>query len=140
MEDTNGSDSSGFITTPHNFVANRGDVKTGVKLIPTLSTVRTINIIGRPTETFDGTTIATVKIYFNMSATAFKTVTITNTDMAKGYIEVPINKQNVSAIQIEVEWSITETMGVGTATRATVVAAFTMVAAAAATVTDITKC
>lgn len=110
MTDTNGSDGSGFITTPYNFTANQGDVKTGVKLLPTLSTVHDVVIRCIPTST-GSTTIATVKYYFNNSSTVGSTKTVTLDEASKGYVAHSLNKQNVNSIQIEIEWNTSNTMG-----------------------------
>ena len=55
-------------------------------------------------------TEATLKVYFNQSTTAFKSHAITRDDMSRGYIDIPINKQYVNAIQLEVEYNTVNTL------------------------------
>lgn len=94
--------------------ADAGDVYTPVTPVPSFSNVRYINIFGIPTSTDNTDTIATVKVYFNMSTTAFKSFTVTKSMMNKGYIEIPVNKQNVNFVQLEVEWDTDELIGADT--------------------------
>jgi hypothetical protein len=111
MTDANGSDGSGYISpNPHLFVPNQGDVYTGVKLLPTLSKVKTCIIRCMPTTT-GSTTIATIKYYFNNSSTVGMTKTITLDQASKGYISHDINKANINSIQMEIEWDTANTMG-----------------------------
>ncbi len=110
--DTTGSDGSGYIDpNPFLFNPNQGDVLTGVKLLPTLSTVKDVIIRCIPTASAS-TTIATIKYYFNNSATPTVTKTVTMADTAKGYVAHAINRQNINSIQIEIEWATGVTMGV----------------------------
>lgn len=95
-------------------LANAGNVYSLLTPLPSFSNVRYINIFGIPTETNSADTIATVKIYFNQSTTAWAEKVITKADMNKGYYEIPVNKQNVNFVQVEIEWSTTEVLGADT--------------------------
>lgn len=93
----------------------QGDVYTQVKLVPIGSAVRNIRIYNAPTTTSDTTVIATVKIYFNQSATASMpsgmTKSITKAEAKRGYVDFHINKSNIHAVQIEVEWATGVSIG-----------------------------
>lgn len=89
-------------------IGHIGNVYTLVKFLPILSTVTDIQIYCLPTAT-GSSTIATLKIYLNQSTTAFKSYSITKTIASKGYIEIPINKPYVNAIQLKIEFSTAET-------------------------------
>lgn len=91
--------------------ANVGNVYTGVRLLPGLSTVSFIHLFGKPTVTDSTDDIATVKIYFNMSTTPWATKIIRKRDMNKGYYEIPVNKPNVNSVQIKFEWATDEIIG-----------------------------
>ena len=89
-----------------------GNVYTLVKYIPDMSTVKYVDIRCAPTGT--GTTeIATIKYYFNGSATASITKTITKDQASRGYIRHDLNKPYVNAIQMEIEYSTANTLGAG---------------------------
>ena len=96
--------------TPH-----QGDVYTGVTYIPITSNARRIRIYNAPTSTGGTTVIATLKIYFNQSTSATMpngmTKSVTLDDAKRGYIDLSINKPNVHAIQIEVEWATGTPLG-----------------------------
>lgn len=88
-----------------------GNVYTLVKYLPDMSTVKYIDIRCAPTGT--GTeTIATIKYYFNGSATASITKTITKDQASRGYVRHELNKPYCNAIQMEIEYSTTNTLGV----------------------------
>ena len=59
----------------------------------------------------DTTAVATVKVYYNKSATAGATFNLTSKDLAKGYFYMLLGEKNVFAIQVEVEWNNTQTLG-----------------------------
>ena len=87
-----------------------GNIYTPVRYLPKLSTVNKIVIYTNPTSV--GTTVeATIKIYFNQSTTAFKTYSVTRDNMSRGYIDIPINKQYINAIQLEIEYATNITLG-----------------------------
>jgi hypothetical protein len=91
--------------------ANQGNVYTKVELLPPNTNVNHLKVFGIPTTTATTDDIANVKIYFNLSSTPWATKVITKKEMNKGYYEVQINKQNIFAVQIEVEWPTDETIG-----------------------------
>jgi len=82
----------------------QGDIYTGKYLLPSDSDVRHIDIYCH-TGTSTGSTVqATVKIYFNGSATAWASKTISRDDISRGHKHIPINKQFVNSIQLEIEY------------------------------------
>ena len=83
-----------------------GNVYSLVKFLPEMSTVKDVGIRCLPSATTAGTTIATVKFYFNQSSTASITKTVTDTEASKGYVTFSLNKPYVNAIQIEIEWQV----------------------------------
>lgn len=87
-----------------------GNVYTLVKYLPDMSTVKYVDIRCAPTGT--GTeTIATIKYYFNGSATSSFSKTITKDQASRGYVRHEINKPYCNAIQMEIEYSTTNTLG-----------------------------
>jgi hypothetical protein len=87
-----------------------GNVYTLVKYLPDMSTVKYVDIRCAPTGT--GTTeIATIKYYFNGSATSSFSKVITKDQASRGYIRHEINKPYCNAIQMEIEYSTTNTLG-----------------------------
>jgi hypothetical protein len=92
-------------------VANAGNVYYPVTLLPALSTVNHINIYNLPIPTSDATAMGTLKIFFNQSATAWATKSITKADLAKGVKFIPVNKQYVNSVQIQVIWDTSATLG-----------------------------
>jgi hypothetical protein len=91
---------------------HQGNVYTLVKYIPDMSTIKYIDIRCAPTGT--GTDIiATIKYYFNGSSTASITKTITKTEASRGYVRHDLNKPYINAIQMEIEFSTTNTLGSG---------------------------
>jgi len=90
---------------------NQGNVYSQVKFLPTLSTIRHINFVGMPTATNSSDVIATIKFYFNQSQTASFSKNVTKADMNKGYLSFEINKPYVHAVQIEIEYSTSQTLG-----------------------------
>jgi hypothetical protein len=90
--------------TPH-----QGDVYTGVVYIPLTSIAKSLRVYNLPTVTSGTDVIATVKIYFNQSTTATMptgmTKSITQNEAKRGYVDFHIDKPNVHAVQVEVEWA-----------------------------------
>lgn len=83
----------------------QGDVYTKVHPLPPGSTVRRATVYMPPVDTTaSSTTAGTLKFYFNQSATAWASKTVTRADIAKGYVNIEINKPFVNSIQIETEW------------------------------------
>ena len=109
LTDTNGDDGSGSFS-PIPFVANQGDVYTGVQLLPDLSTVNYVDIRCAPTGT-GSATIATVKYYFNQSTTPFASKVITKDQASRGYVIHQLAKPYANAIQIEIEWDTSNILG-----------------------------
>lgn len=97
-----------------NQTGNAGNVYSKVELLPNHSTVNYINIFGIPTVSDTIDDIANIKIYFNLSSTAWATKTVTKKDMNKGYIEIPVGKSGVFSVQLEVEWPTDELIGTDT--------------------------
>lgn len=87
----------------------QGDVYSAVTILPVTSVLRSIRILNLPYITESTSTLATIKVYFNQSTNPTMpyglTKTITAKDAAKGYIEIKIDKPNIHAVQVEVEWA-----------------------------------
>lgn len=92
-------------------LANQGDVYTIVRYLPSLSTVRNMIIYCAPTESADSTVIATLKFYKNQQSTPFMTKSVTQEMASRGYVSVDLNTHNVNAIQVEIEFNTTSTLG-----------------------------
>lgn len=91
---------------------HQGDVYTLVKYLPDMSTAKYVDIRCAPTGT--GTeTIATIKYYFNGSASVGMTKAITKDQASRGYVRHELNKPYINAIQMEIEFSTTNTLGSG---------------------------
>lgn len=110
ISDDNGAGGESFISD-HNQTCGQGDVYTPVKVLPFLSTLRSLTIYCAPGTTSDSTTIATIKTYINQSTTAVQTTTVTKADIAKGYLQIHYNRPNVNAFQIEIEWDTSKIIG-----------------------------
>lgn len=89
----------------------QGDVYTLVKFLPQMSNVNYIDVYMFPTVTTGSTTAGTIKIYFNQSSTAWATKTITRTEASLGYKRFEINKQYINAIQLEIEFNTSSSVG-----------------------------
>lgn len=105
-----------FATNSVNDVAmnkGQGDIYTPVKFLPRMSTVKHIDIYMKQTPFASGLTVveATLKIYFNQSATAWASKSVTRADINKGYISIEVNKPFINSIQIETEHTTTTTLG-----------------------------
>ena len=98
--------------------SGQGDVYSGVTLIPTGSSVKTIRVYNAPTQGTGDTVVATVKVYFNQGTSATSpdgmTKSISMDEARRGYVDFKINKQYVHAIQIEVEWATAIPLGENT--------------------------
>lgn len=91
---------------------NQGNVYSLVKYLPMLANVKSIDLVCLPNGSAGDTTqVATVKLYANQSSTAWASKAITRNDIAKGYISFELNKNYVTALQLEVEWEATQTLG-----------------------------
>jgi hypothetical protein len=91
--------------------ANIGNVYSGVKYFKRLSTIKHIDFYCAPGTTSGTDTVATIKFYANQSTTAFSTKTVTRNDLVKGYKSIDLNKLWVNALQIEIEFETTQTLG-----------------------------
>lgn len=93
-------------------VGHSGDVYSLVTPLPQLATLKSIDISCLPNGSAgDTTTVATLKFYANQSSTPFATKTVTRGDIAKGYLSYELNKPYVTAFQLEIEWSASQTLG-----------------------------
>lgn len=90
---------------------NTGNVYTLVKYLPKLSTVNFIRIFGAPSLITGSSNVASIKIYFNQSSTPWATKSITRDQWSRGYMDIPINKPYVNAIQLEVEFNNSQVIG-----------------------------
>ena len=93
------------VQTPH-----RGDVYSGVTLIPVTSVVRNVRVYNAPVVGTGPTVIATVNLFFNQSTTIGMTKTVTKDEAKRGYIDFKINKPYIHAIQVEIEWATAITL------------------------------
>lgn len=102
------------IATSNNIARHQGDIFYPVKILPSLSTVKHVNIIMARIEDLATPTQveAIVKFYFNQSKTASFSKSITRADISKGYISIEINKPYVNSIQMEVEHNTNSNIGV----------------------------
>lgn len=101
------ADSSGWTQT-----VAAGNIYTPVRFFPKLSTVKVLDIFMLPVVNASGSTArATISIYFNQSSTAWGTKNITDDDLAKGYIRIPIHKPFVNSVQIKVSYSTSTSLG-----------------------------
>jgi len=100
---TTGTDSA---QTPH-----QGDVFTEVQLMPVTAVTRNVRVYNAPITGSGTDVIATVKLYFNQSASVGMTKTITKDEAKRGYVDFKINKPYVHAVQIEIEWATGTPLG-----------------------------
>lgn len=101
-----------------------GGIYTLANYLPKLSTLEDVVIMCRPTST-GSTTIATVSVYLNQSATAFKNETITLDKASKGYIHIPIAKPYVNAVQLKITYPTGTTLGTDDFTPAVAIVNYT---------------
>lgn len=93
-------------------LGHQGDVYSIQTHLPYLSDVANIMITCAPNGQSGGSTVAaTIKFYKNMETTPFMTKSVTYDQMKRGYLSYEINKQWVNAIQLEIEWSTSVTLG-----------------------------
>ncbi len=88
-----------------------GNVYTPVKQFGTLAQINYVRVYCRPTTNSAATTIATIKTYYNQSSTAAHSKTITQKMASDGFFYLPIGKKSVHAIQFEIEFSTSQTLG-----------------------------
>lgn len=91
--------------------SHQGDVYSGVQYIPVTSIVRNLRVYNAPITGTGSTVVATVKLYFNQSATVGMTKTITKDEAKRGYVDFKINKPYLNAIQVKIEWATGITLG-----------------------------
>lgn len=83
-----------------------GIIKTRVVPLPFASNVHWVKVHFAPITGSGSTDITgNIKVYLNLSLTATKSVSITKTDLVKGYKEIPVNKQYINSIQIGIDYS-----------------------------------
>jgi hypothetical protein len=90
---------------------HQGDIYTLVQPLDAFSTVHEIDLFMIPGTNTGSTTVANLKIYFNQSSTPWATKAITQDDIARGFKEIPVNKPNVSFVQLEIEYVTSHTLG-----------------------------
>ena len=90
---------------------NAGNVYSLVKILPEMATVKHVDIRCLPTVSTGSTVIGTLKYYFNHSTTPAITKSVTLTDAKKGYDRHEINMPYINAVQIEIEFNTTQTLG-----------------------------
>lgn len=100
---------TGAVQYPH-----QGDVYSGVSFIPIGSNVRRLRVYNLPTTTSGTSALATIKLYFNQSATVGMTKTVTMNEAKRGYLDFNINKSNIHSVQIEIEWNTAVAIGTDT--------------------------
>lgn len=91
-------------------LASSGDVYSLVKYLPKLSTVNYINVFCAPGTSTGSSAQGTVAVYFNGSTTPFKSYSVTRDDIAKGYLNIPVGKPYINAIQLKVSWTTNVTL------------------------------
>lgn len=115
---------NGFLKTFYPYAVNTvggnsqarhaGNIYYPVKIVPTLSTIKHINIIMARTESLSTSSQveATISFYFNNSVTASFSKDITRADISKGFISIEINKPFVNSIQMSIAHNTNSNVGV----------------------------
>lgn len=80
--------------------SNNEEIFTPIKYFTTMSTIKSIKIIGIPSETSSGNTVVTLRFYANQNDEPFMTKNITDIDIEKGYIDIDINKHYAHSFQM----------------------------------------
>lgn len=88
-----------------------GNVYTPVKQFGTLAQINYVRVYCRPTTSSGSTVIANIKTYLNQSSTPDSNKEITQKMASDGFFYLPIGKKSVHAIQFEIEFSTTQTLG-----------------------------
>lgn len=83
----------------------QGDVYSAVIQLPDYSIANYIKVMCIPISTTGDTVIATIKTYINGSSTVYNSHDVTLTMANTGIIDVPVNKEGIWSIQIEVEFA-----------------------------------
>jgi hypothetical protein len=90
---------------------DQGNVFTPVYPLPVLSTVENIRIYCLPVSGTGASHVAKINFYYNQNATASYGKNITRDEASKGYIDFPINKPFVTAVQFEIEFETSQVAG-----------------------------
>ncbi len=88
-----------------------GNVYTPVKQFGTLAQINYVRVYCRPTTNTGATVIATIKTYYNQSSTAAHSKQVTQKMASDGFFYLPLGKKSVHAIQFEIEFSTSQTLG-----------------------------
>lgn len=101
----NGSLTGGVTTS---MIAHAGNVYTGLKLFPPLSTIHNMKVfMARETGLSAGVSDATLNFYKNGDTTAFISKTVTTDDIMKGYKSIEINTPFIDTLQISISYAAT---------------------------------
>lgn len=92
-------------------VANVGGVFSLVKRLPVFATVNYVRVYNLPTSTVGNSTIATVRVYVNHSSTELLNSPVTQKEAALGYKYIAINKPDVYAVQISIDFGTSAQLG-----------------------------
>lgn len=90
---------------------NTGNAYTLVQLLPLFSKINYIRSVHLPSTDTGTDAIATLKTYYNQTSTADGTFTVTKSEGHKGYKYLPIGKEGIYALQIEIEWNSSQNVG-----------------------------
>jgi len=91
--------------------AGAGNVFTPVFDLPLMSTVKYIDVYTYKSVNATSDEMGQVKVYFNNSSSAFKTESVTEAKLNRGYFRIELNKAFVDSIQLEIIADTGETMG-----------------------------
>lgn len=81
-------------------------IKTKIYQIPPLSNVKDIKVyFAKITDTTSTDVAGYIRVYLNLSLTAFKSVAVTKADLLRGYITIPINDQYINSVQMAVDYT-----------------------------------
>lgn len=82
------------------------ELKTKVYKLPFSSSVNDVIVYFAPcTGSASTEVVGSIKLYFNNSTTAFKTINLTRNDVIRGYYSIPVNKHFVHCVQIGIDFS-----------------------------------
>lgn len=98
----------------NNQARHAGNIFYPVKILPTLSTVKHVNIVMARIESLATPTQveSVISFYFNNSAIATFTKNVTRADISKGYISIEVNKPFVNSIQMSIAHNTNSNVGV----------------------------
>lgn len=92
-------------------LGNQGNVYSPVMQLGGLAQINYIRVYCRPTTSTGANTIATIKTYYNQSSTAAHSKTVTQKMASDGFFYLPLGKKSVHAVQFEIEYSTSQTLG-----------------------------